>query len=115
MRTPDRPRYRDQSEMRDQLVAPDQFGRPWLVTIDKDSGAPSGPLMPCRAEPQWREVPDDLVPPMHYVALVGDRVHVDTERWKADVRRRIDPRTREPQRVTPEQLATWRRILEAIG
>lgn len=82
------PTYRNQSEQRSQVVALDQFGRPWLVTIDRDSGDPSGPILPCRAEPQWAGVADADIPPHVYVGHSDGRVTLDLKRWAEDRRKR---------------------------
>lgn len=100
--------------MRAQRIASDEHGRPWLVTVDVESGDASGPLMPCCSEPQWQNV--SVIPPQQYVTYVDGTIRTDVERWKQDLRRVIEPRLRPDDygSLTQEKLTDLRTQLAAL-
>src|SRR3990167_1077938 len=86
---------KSQAEQRRDMVALDQWGRPWLLAIETKTGDPTGQILPCRGEPQWRGVKDDDIPPQQYLQVPKDqwgqpawgRLEVDFARWRDDVQR----------------------------
>jgi hypothetical protein len=79
------------------MVAMDDLGRPWLMAIELKTGDPTGHILPCRGEPQWRGVTDDQIPPQQYLGVPKDqwgqpawgRLEIDWDHWRDDVDRAL--------------------------
>jgi len=80
------------------MVATDDLGRPWLIAIETKTGDPTGQILPCRGEPQWKGVTDDQIPPQSYLSVPKDqwgqpawgRLEIAWERWRDDIARATD-------------------------
>lgn len=71
---------RSQPERRRSFNNIDQFGREWLVTIEIDTGHPTGTLNPC--------FDDDVQTPQKYLSVPDESprtIIVDWQRWVLDL------------------------------
>lgn len=114
--TPSRPVYRDQAEARTQRLVRDTLGRPWVLEVERATDAPTGPMLPVRADAKWADVSDAQIPPQKYLRLDGDSLVIYWGWWATDLRKLIDPQKRPMDygRITHEQLAGWREVLAYV-
>lgn len=86
---------KSQADQRRDMVATDEWGRPWLLAVETKTGDPTGHIFPCRGEPQWAGVTDAEIPPQQYLSVPKDqwgqpawgRLTTDYARWRDDVDR----------------------------
>ena len=116
LQTPTHPTYRDQAGARTQRLVRDSLGRPWAVDVERATNEPTGPITPCRADAAWADTTDEHVPPQRHLRLDGDKLVIYWGWWASDLKRLIDPMKRPDDygRITAEQMATWRRMLEYV-
>lgn len=88
---------KSQQEQRRDMVATDDLGRPWLMAIELKTGDPTGQILPCRNEPQWKGVTAEQIPPQQYLSVPKDqwgqsawgKLEIDWKRWRTDVDRAL--------------------------
>lgn len=81
---------RSQPERRRSFNNRDQFGREWLVTIEVDTGHPTGMINPCFA--------DEMSTPQKYLSVPDESprsILIDVEHWVRDLKQTLKDYRRE--------------------
>lgn len=69
-----------QADQRRSFNVADQHGRIWLLSIEKETGDPTGSIQPCFDAP--------IIPPQKYLKLTGEldrRLEIDYDHWIRDL------------------------------
>lgn len=97
------PREKNQFDMRKRYNNTDRHGRMWLVSIEIDSGHPTGQIQNCFSAP--------LIPPQRYLSVPDEEprtVRIDYDRWIEELkvqRRDFDmQRAEQRRRLAPDEL-----------